>query len=68
MKGRLAGDEVGEEGRGQTRQDHLGLGKNLCFFLGIMGAIECEAENEIKTKKQKETNPHKPEFRRAAQC
>lgn len=39
LKGRMAGDETGEEGRGQTRQDHLGFRKELVFFSKCNGNV-----------------------------
>ena len=39
LKGRMAGDETGEEGRGQTRQDHLGFRKEFVFFSKCNGNV-----------------------------
>lgn len=45
----MAGDEVGEERRGQKMQVTEALVRSLYFILNVMGAIEYETESEIKT-------------------
>ena len=41
LKGRMAGDEIEEEGRGQTRQDHLGFRKEFVFLSKCNGNVIC---------------------------
>lgn len=65
----MARDEVGGESRGQQMQAHLGLGKEFVFYSKCNGIhwmwdwVKWKPRN-----KQKQTNPHKPEVRHAAQC
>lgn len=35
----MAGDEIGKEGRDQTRQDHLGFRKEFVFFCKCNGNV-----------------------------